>query len=175
MKSFEKDNTKLDMGSGYDRKRHQPAANESMTYWIVIKDGKPVDLVRENTSRKTAVSVVDTRLEKHHKRKQRQMPSVYWPRTVEDGLNFVELDEFQFHGVLSDRSTMTKLFEARNPLARARYSDETKQAVIEARLSGSKWPAIVSQYGVARSTAQYWVEKHLSDFAAKAEAAEVKS
>ena len=131
-----------------------------MTYWIVVKDGTPVDLVRENPSGKTNVSIIDSMKEKERTGRPRHVPSAYWPRRIEAGLRFVEITDMQLHNVLGRPEEMAKFRRARLPSKRkAKHSEETKRRVIEARIeAGDSWAAISKRYGVTKSTARYWCQ-----------------
>lgn len=132
---------------------------QGMTYWIVVKDGVPVDLVRENPSGKTNVSIIDSMKEKKRTGRPKHIPSAYWPRRIEAGLRFVEITDMQLHNILGRPEEMAKFRRARLPSKRrSKHSAETKRRVIEARESGSTWGAITKRYGVTKSTARYWCQ-----------------
>lgn len=146
MKAFEHDGFQLDTGSGYDRKKHP----RTMTYWIVVKDSVLVDLVRENPLG-TSISLIDSIAEKDRTGRAKQVPSVYWPRRFQDGLEFVAITAEQLQNILSSARQMSTFRKVAEP---KKYSDELKRQVIEARASGQSWGAISRLYDVPRSTAQ---------------------
>ena len=160
MKSFENDGVRLDMGSGYVRGLHRKAPlYPQMSYWIVVKDGIPVDLVRENPSGKTNVSIIDSIKEKERTGRPKHVPSSYWPRRTEAGLRFVEISNMELHNVLGNPVEMAKFRKVRIPSKpRATHSDNIKRLVIEARSAGDTWGAISKRYGVPKGTARRWCE-----------------
>lgn len=131
-------------------------------YTLVTLDGDPVDLVR-TTAASGDISVIATRMEKLHKRKKRQMPTRYSALAAIDGVDYINLTEQEFKDILSDRELMAELMSAANPRAHKRHTEATKAAAIQARLSGRKWHEITRDHGVAKSTAQHWVLKHLEE------------
>jgi len=131
-------------------------------YTLVTLDGDPVDLVR-TTAASGDISVIATKMEKLHKRKKRQMPTRYSALAAIDGVDYINLTEQEFKDILSDRELMAELMSAANPRAHKRHTEATKAAAIQARLSGRKWHEITRDHGVAKSTAQHWVLKHLEE------------
>lgn len=160
MKSFETDGFAIDTGSGYDRKLHTRAPKAQVTHWIVVKDDVPVDLLRENPSGKTAVSVIDSMKEKSRTNRPRHALSAFWPRRIKVGLRYVEITDTQFHSILGRSDEMGAFRKARLPSKRrSKHSEETKRRVIEARTeAGYSWAVISKRYGVPKGTARRWCE-----------------
>lgn len=151
MKSFEADGKPIDT-----------APKSQTRYTLVTKDGNPVDLVRTSAT-SGDISIIATKMEKLHKRKKRQVPTRYSALMPIEGIDYINLTEGEFRDVLADRELMVELMAAANPQAHKRHTRATKEAAIQARLSGRKWFEITRDHGVPKSTAQSWVMKHLAE------------
>lgn len=130
-------------------------------YTLVTLNGDPVDLVR-TTPTSGDISIIGTKMEKLHKRKKRQVPTKYSALMPIDSVDYINLTEQEFKDILADRELMVELMSAANPRAHKRHTEATRAAAIEARLAGRKWHEITRDHGVAKSTAQHWVLKHLA-------------
>ena len=136
--------------------------SDTTRYTLVTLDGDPVDLVRTTPS-SGDISIIGTKMEKLHKRKKRQVPTRYSALAAIEGVDYINLTEQEFKDILADRELMVELMSAANPRAHKRHTEATKAAAIEARLAGRKWHEIARDHGVAKSTVQHWVLKHLKD------------
>lgn len=150
------DGIKLDT-SGYSKA-------EPVSYWLVARNGKPRDLVREEGNK--AISVLETRLNNDSVGKQKKgdtfkrrhfVASEFFPRNDEK-YDYFALSHEQFVELSSEDLIRFRPKSEAAAVHGKRHSGNTKRIVLERRETGDSYGHIASVTGVSKKTVIRWCQ-----------------